>query len=147
MDIQNLLGSLTGAANAAGQDPATAVSGAQQLVNDHGGVDGLLQKLRGGGLGSQVDSWVGTGPNQPVDPQQLGQALGPDSVNRLSSSTGISIQSLLPMLAAVLPLVINHLTPNGKAPRPGEPTNQPDLGGLLGGLLGGGGLGGILGGR
>ena len=47
----------------------------------------------------------------------------------------------------VLPMVISHLTPNGRAPQPGEPTNQRDLGGLLGGLLGGGGLGGILGGR
>lgn len=147
MDVQNLIGSLTGAANASGNDPATAVTTTQQLISEHGGVDGLLQKLRAGGLGSQVDSWVGTGQNQPVEPQRLGQALGPDTVNRLSSSSGISIQALLPMLASVLPLLINHITPGGSAPRPGQPENQPDLGGMLGGLLGGGGLGGILGGR
>jgi uncharacterized protein YidB (DUF937 family) len=123
------------------------VAGVQQLIDQHGGVDGLLQKLREGGLGGVVDSWVSTGTNEPVEPQQLGAALGPDTVSNLSASTGISIQSLLPMLAAFLPMLINHLTPTGQAPKPGDATNQPDLGGLLGGLLGGGGLGGMLGGR
>jgi uncharacterized protein YidB (DUF937 family) len=68
-------------------------------------------------------------------------------VNQLAAKTGLSIQTLLPVLAGLLPMIINALTPHGRAPKPGEPANQPDLGGLLGGLLGGGGLGGILGGR
>lgn len=147
MDLSNLVNSLSGAAGATGQDPTSALAGVQQLIDQHGGVDGLLQKLREGGLGGVVDSWVGTGPNEPVEPQQLGAALGPDTVNQLSASTGISIQSLLPMLAAFLPMLINHLTPTGQAPKAGDATNQPDLGGLLGGLLGGGGLGGLFGGR
>ena len=147
MDLSNLVNSLTGASGASGTDPGAAIAGVQQLIDQHGGVDGLLQKLRDGGLGGVVDSWVSTGPNQPVEPQQLGAALGPDTVNQLSANTGISIQSLLPMLAAFLPMLINHLTPTGQAPKSGDATNQPDLGGLLGGLLGGGGLGGILGGR
>lgn len=147
MDFSNLLGGLTGAAGAAGEDPTAAVAGVQQLIDQHGGVDGLLQKLRDGGLGSVVDSWVSTGESQPVEPQQLASALGPDTVNKLSASTGISIQSLLPMLAAFLPMLINHLTPSGQAPKPGQAANQPDLGGLLGGILGSGGLGGILGSR
>jgi uncharacterized protein YidB (DUF937 family) len=146
MDLSNLLGGLAGAA-ATDQDPAQAVQGVQQLIDQHGGVDGLLQKLREGGLGQQVDTWVSTGSNAPVEPQQLANALGPDTVQQLSASSGLSIQSLLPMLAAFLPLLINHLTPSGQAPKPGEAANQPDLGGLLGGLLGGGGLGGMLGGR
>jgi uncharacterized protein YidB (DUF937 family) len=146
MDLSNLLGGLAGAA-ATDQDPAQAVQGVQQLIDQHGGVDGLLQKLREGGLGQQVDTWVSTGSNAPVEPQQLANALGPDTVQQLSVSSGLSIQSLLPMLAAFLPLLINHLTPSGQAPKPGEAANQPDLGGLLGGLLGGGGLGGMLGGR
>ena len=146
MDLSNLLGGLAGAA-ATDQDPARAVQSVQQLIDQHGGVDGLLQKLREGGLGQEVDTWVSTGSNAPVEPQQLANALGPNTVQQLSASSGLSIQSLLPMLAAFLPLLINHLTPSGQAPKPGEAANQPDLGGLLGGLLGSGGLGGILGGR
>jgi uncharacterized protein YidB (DUF937 family) len=147
MDLSNLVNGLTGAAGATGQDPMAALRGVQAAIDQHGGIAGLLQKLREGGLGSVVDSWVGTGPNQPVEPQQLGAALGPDTVNQLSASSGIDIGQLLPMLAAFLPMVINHLTPTGQAPNAGDAANQPDLGGLLGGLLGGGGLGGILGGR
>jgi uncharacterized protein YidB (DUF937 family) len=146
MDLSSMMAQFAGAAGATGQDPMAAVSGVQQLIDDHGGVDGLLQKLREGGLGNVVDSWVSTGETQPVEPQQLGAALGPDTVNSLSAKTGISIQSLLPMLAAILPMLINHLTPTGQAPKAGDAANQPDLGGMLGGLLGGTGLGGILGG-
>lgn len=147
MDLSNLVNGLTGAAGATGQDPGAAIAGVQQLIDQHGGVDGLLQKLRDGGLGGVVDSWVGTGPNQPVEPHQLGAALGPDTVNQLAAHTGIDVASLLPMLAAFLPMLINHLSPTGQAPKAGDSTNQPDLGGLLGGLLGGGGLGGLFGGR
>jgi uncharacterized protein YidB (DUF937 family) len=145
MDFSNLLTGL-GAAEG-GVDPAKLVAGVQEVFASQGGVDGLLAKLRAGGLGGVVDSWVSTGSNESVEPAQLGAALGPDTVNQLSAKTGLSIGSLLPMLAALLPMIIDHLTPSGQAPKPGEAANQPDLGGLLGGLLGGGGLGGILGGR
>ncbi len=80
-----------------------------------------------------------------MEPQQLATALGPETVQKLSTSTGISVQSLLPLLATFLPMLINHLTPSGKAPAPGTPENTPDVGGVLGGLLGQGGLGDILG--
>jgi uncharacterized protein YidB (DUF937 family) len=147
MDVSSLLNGLTGAgADGAPADPGAAIAGVQQLVDDSGGVDGLIKKLEAGGLGEQAQSWVGTGENQPVEPQQLANALGPETVNKLSSSTGISVQSLLPLLAAFLPMLINALTPSGKAPAPGTAANQPDIGGMLGGLLGQGGLGSILGG-
>ena len=145
MDFSNLLSGLAGAQG--GVDPTKLVGGVQEVFASQGGVDGLLTKLRAGGLGDHVDSWVSTGENKAVEPAQLGDALGPDTVNQLASSTGMSIQSLLPMLAAFLPMIINHLTPHGTAPKAGEAANQPDLGGLLGGLLGGGGLGGLLGGK
>ena len=48
--------------------PAAAVGGLSQAIDGAGGLDGLLGKLRAGGLGDAVDSWVSTGPNQPVDP-------------------------------------------------------------------------------
>jgi uncharacterized protein YidB (DUF937 family) len=144
MDLSNMLNTLGGAG---GADPATLVAGVQEVFASQGGVDGLLAKLRAGGLGGHVDSWVSTGSNEPVPPAQLGAALGPDTVNQLTAKTGLSVETLLPMLAAFLPMIIDHLTPNGQVPKPGTPANQPDLGGLLGGILGSGGLGGILGGR
>lgn len=142
MDLSNLLSGLGGAG---GVDPAKLTQGVQEVFASKGGVDGLLSTLRKGGLGGAVDSWVSTGANEPVDPQQLGSALGPDSVNQLSSKTGLSVQALLPLLAMFLPMIIDHLTPDGKVSPGGTTDNQSDIGDLLGGILGGG-LGGILGG-
>ena len=140
-------------------DPMGAIGNLVASLQAEGGLDALVGKLRAAGLGDAVDSWVSTGDNQSVEPARLGEALGPETVDRLSSSSGISIQSLLPMLAAFLPQIINMLTPDGREPSgglDGAAGSVPDLGGLLGGLLGGSGgtaaqsgmpdLGGILGG-
>jgi uncharacterized protein YidB (DUF937 family) len=140
-DLTNLISQLGGAAGGAGAaDPAAALSGLQRAVQQEGGLDGLLGKLRAAGLGDQVDSWISTGGNKAIDPDQLGKALGPDTVGRLASGSGIDIASLLPMLAAFLPQLIDMLTPNGTEPAGGlNARDMPDLGGLLGGLLGGAG--------
>jgi uncharacterized protein YidB (DUF937 family) len=170
-DLSKLSAGLGGtpAPGAAG-DPAatdpTALVGLASAVQASGGLDGLIGQLRQAGLGDEIDSWIGTGENKPVDPQRLGAALGPDTVQQLSSGSGLDIGALLPMLAAFLPQIINMLTPNGSVPEGGlgqaAQGALPDLGGLIGGMLGGaggsgtagsgslddliGGLGGMLGG-
>lgn len=138
-DLAGLVSQLGGATSQAGvSDPAAALSGLQQAVQGEGGLDGLMGKLRAAGLGDQVDSWVSTGENQPVTPDALSQALGPETVQKLSSSSGIDAADLTPLLAAFLPQIVNMLTPNGHAPAGGlTGQGMPDIGGLLGGLLGG----------
>ena len=135
-DLGKMLGSLGGDTAGAGGtgDMAGALGG---LMGSEGGLDGLVGQLQAGGLGEQVQSWVGTGPNEPVDPDQLASALGPDKVSQLSSQTGIDVGALLPMLAAALPTIINALTPDGKLPS-GNAAGGFDLGSVLGGLGGGG---------
>jgi len=81
-----------------------------------GGLSDLIGKLTAGGAAPQVNSWVGPGQNQPIQPGQLGGALGQDVLNQLSQRTGMSQQELLNQLAAALPQLINHLTPNGRMP-------------------------------
>jgi len=76
----------------------------------------LIGKLTAGGAAPQVNSWIGPGQNQPIQPGQLGGALGQSTLNELSQRTGMSQQELLNQLAAVLPQLINHLTPNGRMP-------------------------------
>jgi uncharacterized protein YidB (DUF937 family) len=137
MDLSNLLSGLGGAGGAGGVDPTKLTEGVQEVFASKGGVDGLLGQLRQGGLGGAVDSWVSTGPNEPVQPQQLGAALGPDTVNQLSSKTGLSVEMLLPLLASFLPMIIDHLTPDGKEPKTGPDGGLGQIGDLLGGLLGG----------
>jgi uncharacterized protein YidB (DUF937 family) len=133
-----------GITTGAGLDPAGLV-GLQGAILQEGGIDGLMTRLRDGGLGAQVDSWVSSGENQPVGPDRLQQALGPDTVQRLSASSGLNISQLLPMLAMFLPQIINMLTPDGHVPSGGlnQAAGQMDVGSLIGGLLGGaGGAGG-----
>ena len=90
----------------------------------------LIDQLKAGGLASEVESWIGTGANKPVSPEALGQALGPQTVQQLSSSSGLSIPQLLPQLAALIPLIINHLTPNGSASGLSTGSGAQALGGL-----------------
>ena len=81
-----------------------------------GGLTDLIGKLAAGGVGPQVNSWIGHGANEPVQPGQLGSALGQNVLNELSQRTGMSQQELLNQLSAALPQIINHLTPNGRVP-------------------------------
>lgn len=46
------------------------------LIQQAGGVGGLLGMLRQGGLGQHADSWQGTGQNMPVDGGDLMRVLG-----------------------------------------------------------------------
>jgi uncharacterized protein YidB (DUF937 family) len=81
-----------------------------------GGLSDLIGRLTAGGAAPQVNSWVGPGENQPIQPGQLGSALGQNTLNELSQRTGMSQQELLQQLAVVLPQLINSLTPKGRMP-------------------------------
>ena len=123
-----------------GSDPGAALNGLVGAVSDEGGLDAMVGKLNDAGLGNAVNTWVGGGPNQPVDPQAIGAALGDDEVQRLAAKSGIDVQALLPLLATFLPQIINMLTPKGQVPDGGlnqaAQQQMPDLSGMLGGLLG-----------
>jgi uncharacterized protein YidB (DUF937 family) len=85
-----------------------------------GGLSGLVNSLTNAGAGAQVNSWVGSGANQPIEPSQLGQALGQDVLAQLSAKTGLSQQQLVEGLSQVLPQLVNKLTPHGRMPTPDE---------------------------
>jgi len=80
------------------------------------GLGGLLGKLQNGGLADIANSWVGSGPNKPVPPGQLGSALGPDIIKSLAQRTGLPEEELTKQLAQALPGVVDKLTPAGRLP-------------------------------
>ena len=100
---------------------ATPDEGAGGLL---GGLSGLVDKLQKGGLGSLVNSWVGPGQNQPVSPNQLGPALGPDMIKTLAQRSGLSEEELIRQLSQVLPGLVDKLTPHGRLPTLAE-LSQP----------------------
>ncbi len=85
-----------------------------------GGLGGLLDKLQKGGLGNAINSWIGTGQNQPVSPGQLGSALGPDIIKMLAQRSGLSEEEITKQLSQILPGVVDKLTPHGRLPSAAE---------------------------
>jgi uncharacterized protein YidB (DUF937 family) len=86
------------------------------LNRETGGLQGLLDKLKSGGLQSAVASWVSTGANQPVTGAQIQAALGDNLTQQLAAKFGISPDQAAHYLSQILPEVVNHLTPNGTVP-------------------------------
>jgi uncharacterized protein YidB (DUF937 family) len=81
-----------------------------------GGLGELIDRFRQNGQGHAADSWVSPGPNQPIEPSQLEQAIGPDVLNTLSQHTGLSREELLSRLTRELPHAVDKLTPDGRLP-------------------------------
>ena len=85
-----------------------------------GGLGDLIERFKQNGQGQAADSWVRTGPNQPIGPDQLEQAVGPDVLNTLSQKTGLSREELLSRLTRELPAAVDKFTPDGRLPTEDE---------------------------
>jgi uncharacterized protein YidB (DUF937 family) len=90
------------------------------LLQQNGGLEGVLDRLRQGGLGQQADSWVGTGQNMNISPDQLQQIFGSSTISDLASQLGMPEDQAGSTMAQLLPEVINRLTPQGQVPENGD---------------------------
>jgi uncharacterized protein YidB (DUF937 family) len=106
-----LLDALIG--GAVGAEMVTVVN---QLIEKHGGLPGIVSQLQQQGLGSTVNSWIGSGPNQPISAEQVHQGFGPEMIRELAAKTGMNPQELAQKLSQVLPQVIDRMTPAGTVP-------------------------------
>jgi uncharacterized protein YidB (DUF937 family) len=134
-----LLDSVLGGVLGGGQQPqqgggagALLAILASMLANNQGGgaggLAGLAEQFQRGGLGDVMNSWVGTGENLPVSPDQLGQVLGGDVLGQLTQQTGMGQGDLLGQLSQLLPQLVDKATPNGQIPQDG----LGDIGAILG---------------
>jgi uncharacterized protein YidB (DUF937 family) len=85
-----------------------------------GGLGDLIRQLDQSGQGDVARSWVGRGENKPISPNDLGKALGDDTVKSLAEQAGISQIELLNGLSRQMPRVIDRLTPQGRLPTEDE---------------------------
>ena len=94
------------------------------LVNQAGGVSGLAQQFQQKGLGSMISGWISTGPNPPISGEQVIQVLGRDKILAIASKAGLSEDQVTTGISKMLPVIVDHLTPNGTTPdhAPGEVT-------------------------
>jgi uncharacterized protein YidB (DUF937 family) len=104
-----------------------------QLLQDNGGLGGLLQKFEQSGMADHVASWVGRGANMPVDASQVVAALGSGALGNLAAKFGIPADQVADALATALPQAVDHLTPTGQVTA--DSGSLDSLAGMLGGLL------------
>lgn len=130
---QLLKGALQGmAGNTGGSNPLLQIA-ASMLSNggQFGGLQGLIQQFEQAGLGGHVKSWIGTGQNMPISPDQLTQVLGSGQIQQMAQQAGMDPQAVSNGLSQMLPQLIDKLTPQGEAPSSGF----GDVMGMLGGLM------------
>jgi len=117
MDLESLKQeAMTAASKYAGDHPQISQEVANLVHGGPGGLSGLVQQFHTAGFASVVQSWVGTGPNQPITAQQIQQALGNEKVKAIAARLGVDTNVVSQKLATILPEVVNHLTPNGQVP-------------------------------
>ena len=92
------------------------VSVVSGILEQHGGLQGVVNEFERNGFGPTMSSWVGTGPNQPISADQMHRALGPELLQQLAAKAGMSVEDLTQKLAQVLPQAVDKMTPEGKLP-------------------------------
>lgn len=135
--VGGMLGGQAGAGGAAGAGGGQAelLRLVMSLLADNGqgvgGLAGLMEKFQSAGLAEQINSWVGTGQNLPVSPDQLQGVFGNDQMSQMAERMGLSTGDLGTQLSQMLPQAVDQLTPGGRLPEGG----LGDLGHLLESLM------------
>lgn len=114
---------------ATGADDALTGAFQKMLASEQGkaGLEHLLQQFDKAGLGDKARSWVGEGPPQPLSTEEIQRVLTSDQARFIASCTGLPIAPLLPLIAKVLPHIIERLArkegvgPEAVAAPPAEP--------------------------
>ncbi len=133
--LGQILGGLLGSGGQQGQQ-SPIVGVLQQVLatkdaNGNTGVAAIVSRFQSAGAGQQVQSWVGTGSNQPVSPDQVDQAFGSEQIATWAQQAGTTPEAMRQVLSQAVPHVVDHMTPAGEVP-----TQSANLSGLLQGLLG-----------
>jgi uncharacterized protein YidB (DUF937 family) len=130
--LGNVLGSALGDARAQSQDPLSSILGgltgasgagsgsnlllqlALRMLQQNGGLEGVLGKFRQAGMGAQADSWVSTDQNMDVSSDQLQQVFGSGPLDDIAAQLGMSQAQAGTAMSQMLPELVNQLTPQGQ---------------------------------
>ena len=124
-------GAAPGAAPGAGAGANPLLNIAFQLMQQQGGLQGLLGTLNSGGMQKQADSWVSQGQNTGVSGDLLKSVLGAGVLGNLGAQHGMDANQVSSGLASMLPELINQMTPQGNVPHNANDMISQAMGMLL----------------
>ena len=96
-----------------------------------GGLQGLIQQFQRAGLDGHINSWISSGQNLPISPEQLTQIFGSDQLEQMARQASMDPQALGGQLSQLLPQMIDKLTPHGQVPNNGLDDALGTLGKLV----------------
>lgn len=131
--LDELAGQVLGGGGAATNAGAVNTAGVAEAVlgmlHSHGGIGGLAQVFQQKGLGDMMNQWISTGPNPPMTPDQAHSVFGTAQITQIAQKLGINPQMAAGAIAAMLPVIIDHMTPHGTIPP--QQQQQASAGSLL----------------
>jgi uncharacterized protein YidB (DUF937 family) len=130
--LSSILGGLTGGSG--GGQGNILLQLALSMLQQQGGLGGVLGKFREAGMADQADSWVGTGQNMNISPNQLEQVFGSGALSDIASKLGVSQDQAGTAMSQVMPELINQLTPQGQVTADSENSVAEGLDALSGSL-------------
>jgi uncharacterized protein YidB (DUF937 family) len=119
--FDDLVGKVVGAVKGSPGQEGGLMAGVMSLLTNKetGGITGLTQAFNQQGLGDIISSWVGTGTNAAITPDQVQKVLGSDVIQQMAEKSGVSVDTVKAQLAELLPSLIDKATPEGKIPEGG----------------------------
>ena len=112
-NAQGALGGLLNQIGGANGTNNNVLGAVMNFVQEHGGVQAIVEQFRAGGMSDVVNSWVGTGANAPINASQITEVLGNPTIGKIAAQMGVDPTQASSALSTVLPELINHLTPSG----------------------------------
>lgn len=111
--LGGVMGGMTGGTGGAQpQNPLMQI--ALQLLQQNGGIEGILGKFQQAGYADQAQSWISTGENRPISADDLQQVLGQGQLGQIAQQLGLGQRETADGLASMLPQVIDRMTPQGQ---------------------------------
>jgi uncharacterized protein YidB (DUF937 family) len=126
--LDQVVGAALGGGGASAQGGGLNAVLLQQLVGmlgKPGALNNLMAAFQQQGMGNLVQSWLGSGQNLPISPSQVQQVFGAGALGEMAKGAGIGVPETADALSALLPQVVDKISPGGAAPA------ANDLGGLL----------------
>lgn len=133
MGFLNSIEGMMGGAQAAPSSEQGRVAGGflQSLQNHPGGLGAVMDNFRNQGMDEHVNGWA-SGQNQQATPEQVQNGLGGTGLlEQTAQRAGVSPQVATMAMAAILPMVMSHMTQGGQQ----APPQGGEFGGMASSLL------------